>query len=655
MSEHVSCKGTLCISDRFDRPDLLTALATEGIARHAIRGRTIEDVVDLRAPMVMVIGSDLLDATSDLLAQLPFPATPTHVQLIVLGDGTAVEPDDGLAELFFLGLPTSAPDRLFLQTVRNAFRQILLRRQTEELEAALTKRSRELEQLNEIGIALSAEHNLDTLLDMILRKSREITRADAGSLYLLEETEDEKRQLRFKLSQNDSFDLSYQEFTMPMSKASLAGYVAVTGESLRLADVYEIPDEVDYGFNRSFDESTGYRTKSMLVVPMKNNRGEVLGVIQLINRKRTPQTKLFNPDLVEENVIEFDPDSQELVTSLASQAAVALENNILYKQLEDIFEGFLKASVKAIELRDPTTSGHSERVATLTVALAETVNRIEVGPYKNLVLTPAQIKELRYASLLHDVGKIGVREHVLLKAKKLYDHHLMLINDRFEFAKRTLESEYSKRKLDFLLEQGREDYVEQFQKIDEEFQRELESLDRYFQTILLANEPTVLEEKSFARLAEIAAQTYIDLYGHSQKLLQEEEVRILSIRRGSLDEAERREIESHVAHSYHFLRQIPWTKDLRNIPHLAYGHHERLDGTGYPNRLTSEQLAPQTKMMTIADIFDALTASDRPYKKAVPIERALDILRYEVEDGHIDGTLVDIFITHRLFELVRLK
>lgn len=655
MSEHVSCKGTLCVSDRFERPALLAALAAEGIACHAIRNRRIEDSLDPRAPMVMVIESDLAGAAGELLAQLPFPATPTHVQMILLEDGPRADPGDGLGELFFLGLPVAAPDQLFLQTVRNAFRQILLRRHAEDLEAALAKRSRELKQLNEIGVALSAERDLDTLLDMILQKSREITRADAGSLYLVEEAEEGRKQLRFKLSQNDSFDLNYQEFTMEISKASLAGYVAVTGESLRLADVYEIPAEVDYSFNRRFDESTGYRTKSMLVVPMKNSRGEILGVIQLINRKRVAQTKLLNTHLVETNVIEFDPDSQELVTSLASQAAVALENNILYKQLEDIFEGFLKASVKAIELRDPTTSGHSERVATLTVALAEAVNRVEVGPYKNLVLTPAQIKELRYASLLHDVGKIGVREHVLVKAKKLYDHHLMLINDRFEFAKRTLESEYSKRKLDFLLEQGREDYAAQFQRIDEEFQRELESLDQYFQTILLANEPSVLEEGSFARLAEIAARTYIDLYGHSQKLLQEDEVRILSIRRGSLDEAERREIESHVTHSYHFLRQIPWTKDLQNIPVLAYGHHEKLDGTGYPNRLTSEQIAPQTKMMTIADIFDALTASDRPYKKAVPVERALDILRYEVEDGHIDGALVDIFITQRLFERVRPK
>jgi hypothetical protein len=219
--------------------------------------------------------------------------------------------------------------------------------------------------------------------------------------------------------------------------------------------------------------------------------------------------------------------------------------------------------------------------------------------------------------------------------------------------KRTLEAEYSRRKLDHLMKQSREDYLNRFTTIDEEYRRELEMLDEYFQTILLANEPTVLAEGSFARLAEIAARTYIDIYGQSQKLLQPEEVRILSIRKGSLDEAERVEIESHVTHSFRFLSEIAWSKDLKNIPEIAYAHHEKLDGSGYPRGLNVAEIPVQARMMTIADIYDALTAADRPYKKAQPIERALDILGYEVEDGHIDRELVDLFIKRRVYELTR--
>lgn len=551
-------------------------------------------------------------------------------------------------------LPVLMTPEQIASVVRNAVERLFWMAEAHRLSEHTNRQTQHMEALNRIGAALSSERELSALLELILLKSREITSADAGSLYLVEEKEGEERYLRFVLTQNDSIPVDYKEATMPLSWESIAGYVALTGVTLRLDDVYHLPPDAEFRFNRSFDERTGYRTKSMLVVPMKNVQGEVLGVIQLINRKRSWEVKLTSPEVVERTVIPFTATSESLVRSLASQAAVALENNRLYASIENLFEGFVKAAVYAIEARDPSTSGHSERVAVLTLALADVVDKERTGPYAHVHFTPQQLKELRYAAILHDVGKIGVREHVLVKAKKLYEHHLALVEERFEFVKRSLETEYTRRKMDYLLQRGTEgNYQEYFRALDEEFQRELQLLDEYFQTILLANEPTILEEGSFERLVEIAGRTYLDIYGNPHRLLQPEEVRILSIRRGSLDEEERREIESHVTKSYLFLRQIPWTKDLKQVPEIAYGHHEKLDGSGYPRGLRGEEIPIQTRMMTVCDIYDALTAADRPYKKAVSVERALDILRYEVEDGHIDRELVRLFIEGRVFEKTR--
>jgi hypothetical protein len=274
----------------------------------------------------------------------------------------------------------------------------------------------------------------------------------------VEDTPDKDRILRFKLSQNDSFNLSYKEFTMPISRASIAGYVALSGLSLNLSDVYHLPDGAAYRFDAHWDETTGYRTRSMLVVPMKNRSNETIGIVQLINCKRTWEAVLADARTVEELVVPFDSWSEELVNSLASQAAVALENNILYKNIQNLFEGFVKASVTAIESRDPTTSGHSARVAALTVGLAHVVDRIEEGRFREVTFTREQFKEMRYASLLHDFGKVGVREEVLVKARKLYPWHLDLLRSRFDFVKKSLEAAQGKAELAYLLEKGRDDF-----------------------------------------------------------------------------------------------------------------------------------------------------------------------------------------------------
>jgi HD-GYP domain-containing protein (c-di-GMP phosphodiesterase class II) len=521
--------------------------------------------------------------------------------------------------------------------------------------AALEKHLREL---NAIGISLSTEKNLDRLLEKILSKSREMVAADSGSLYLIEQTEAEKSsqelsgKLRFKLAQNDSVAVPFSEFTLPISRQSIGGFVAIKGTSLLIDDVYELTGKEEYKHNRDFDQKYVYRTKSMLVVPMKNQNDEIIGVLQLINKKKNWQSKLVNSTVVQNEVLCFDATDLELVESLASQASVAIENARLYQDIQNLFEGFIRASVSAIESRDPTTSGHSERVAKLTCGLAEVVSKHTAGPYRDVRFDEKDMKELRYASLLHDFGKIGVREEVLVKAKKLYQHDMELIKYRFDLIRSTLENDYNRRKLDYLLQQTREKALGELSTMDVELQQRLKEIDDYLAFVIKSNEPTVLPDGAFGFLSEIAARKFSNISGELRNYLTEDEVRLLSIRKGSLSDQERLAIESHVTHSYNFLKQIPWTKDLRRVPSIAYAHHEKLNGTGYPLKITSEQIPLQSKIMTITDIFDALSARDRPYKRAVPVAKALDILKMEVDDGNLDRDLYTLFIDGKVYKLV---
>jgi HD-GYP domain-containing protein (c-di-GMP phosphodiesterase class II) len=451
------------------------------------------------------------------------------------------------------------------------------------------------------------------------------------------------KQLRFKLAQNDSKSIPFREATMQIDDKSIAGYVALTGKPLKIEDAYRLNPGVPYKINRKFDEDSGYRTKSILAVPMRNAKDEIVGVVQLINSKKQFGAKLDSLSAVTQQVVSYTDRQQQVVESLASQAAVALENSRLYEAIQRLFEGFVRASVIAIEARDPTTSGHSFRVANLTVALAEVVDRCETGPFADLRFSRNEMKEIRYASLLHDFGKVGVREEVLVKARKLYPAQLDLIKQRFQFVKRSMHAESLEKRLKYVLEKGRQEFLAALPKFDAELADQFAELDAYLTTVLASNEPTVLPEGSFERLSDIAANHFIDMDGDDRALLTDDEVRLLSIRKGSLDESERLQIESHVVHTFKFLQQIPWTKEIRNIPAIARGHHEKLNGQGYPYKLSAPEIPIQTRIMTISDIFDALSASDRPYKKAVSLERALEILGFAVKDGEVDGQLFELF------------
>jgi HD-GYP domain-containing protein (c-di-GMP phosphodiesterase class II) len=437
---------------------------------------------------------------------------------------------------------------------------------------------------------------------------------------------------------------------MEISEHSIAGYVALTGEIVNIPDAYHLPPDVPYAINRKFDEDSGYRTRSILAVPIRNQKEKIIAVLQLINAKRDRNARLDSAEAVEEQVVCFSPRQQEIVLSLAGQAAVALENSQLYDSIQRLFEGFVRAAVTAIETRDPATSGHSFRVANLTVALAEAVDRAESGLYRNVRFSRDQMREIRYASLLHDFGKVGVREEVLVKAKKLYPAQLEMIKQRFGLIRRTLENQALQSKIQYMLEKGREEFLAAQGKFDSALADQLREIDEYIQAIVWANEPTVLPEGNFDQLLQIANLHYEDLEGRKRPVLTPDEVQMLSIRKGSLDEEERLQIESHVLHTVSFLQQIPWTNELRNVPEIARGHHEKLNGTGYPYRLSAPEIPLQTRMMTISDIFDALAAADRPYKKAVSVERALEILDLSVKDGELDAGLFHIFVSARIFD-----
>jgi len=572
--------------------------------------------------------------------------------IVALGrDGEPDLPAEMPSELLSGFVQQPVGPRQLLVAVRAGYREAAARMETARARSEAANRSREIGELTRIGVALGTERDLKTLLELILTQARRITTSDAGSLYLVETGDQGQKRLRFRITQTYSKpDAPFVEFTIPVDRSSLAGYTAVTGEPLVIDDAYFLPPDVEYSINRSFDERHGYRTKSMLVLPMKDHKEEVIGVLQLINRKRHPEAVLAAPADVEHQVVPYSRRTVELVTALAGQAAVAIENSRLYEEIERLFEGFVKAAVHAIEQRDPTTFGHSGRVANMTVGLASVVDRAEDGAYRAVTFTREQIKEIRYAGLLHDFGKVGVREQVLIKAKKLYPLHLDLIRQRHHFVKRTAEREFWRKRAEFLESHDRKDYAPFLRALEEEHAREMVALDGFLDAVLSANEPTVLPAGRFEALLQVARRTYEDPTGRPHPYLTEEEMRYLTIPKGSLDETERLEIESHVTHTYRFLQQIPWTRELQDIPMIAYGHHEKLDGKGYPRRVTGEAIPIQTRMMTISDIYDALSAADRPYKVAVAPARALDIMADEVRAGQLDQELFRLFVDGKVFE-----
>jgi HD-GYP domain-containing protein (c-di-GMP phosphodiesterase class II) len=389
--------------------------------------------------------------------------------------------------------------------------------------------------------------------------------------------------------------------------------------------------------NAYFDRRYGYRRRSMLVLPLLDQLDRVLGLLMLVNRKTDANAKITTKAIADRYVIEYASREIRLARILASLAAAAIENAKLYVQIETTLESFVEASMSAIDLRDPATAGHSLRVAMLVTGLAEAVDHKKGGPYGDVHFTPRQLRELRFAALVHDFGKIAVREDVLLKEKKLPPRLWERIDARFELIARIMEVESC------TTGNGTRGAA------DETLAERLKEVERCREVVRAANEPVVLDARTAAELRAIARCEYQRSDGTMAPYLTEEELHFLLLREGTLDEAERAEVESHAAATHRYLANVPWTDDLRNLVAFASDHHELLNGEGYPRHLKADEIALQTRIITMIDMFDALTATDRPYRHAATPDRALEMLRGEAARGRLDSDLVEILAESEVY------
>lgn len=536
--------------------------------------------------------------------------------------------------------------------------------------AKLIDAQRDQEDLINIGKSLSGEKDMEKLLRLILYLSKKITGADAGSIYLVEEDENGRKRLRFKYSHTFSREIPLEEFVMDMNTKSISGYVAVTGEVLNIPDAYRLDALAPYSFNPYFDRENSYISRSMLVVPMKNHLDQIIGVIQLINSKEDTsgmakyeneafEIKLERVEDFDRYVVTFDERYNSLLEAIAGQAAIAIENNRLINQIQMQFEEFVKASVTAIESRDPATSGHSFRVALICKEMAAAVNRVDTGYLGHFRFTETDIKELEFAALLHDFGKVYIDLNIFKKAKKLYPKDLENLKLRLDYLYRYLELKHFAKETDIIREglTYNKPFEETLSALHEEKIKKLTRVTEIKEQLIRLNEPAVtdLDPESVlsAILDEIIEIECKDIAGHRLDILTDLDRINLSIKRGSLNDQERIEIESHVIETYKFVSKIPWPPEYKNIPEIALRHHEKLDGTGYPDRLNGrESTSLQSRIMAIADIYDALTAQDRPYKKSVPLDKVLVILREEAERNKLDPDLVTLFINDKIYERI---
>lgn len=528
-----------------------------------------------------------------------------------------------------------------------------------------------LKSLIEIGVALSSEKELANLMQLFLEKCLDVCHAEGASIYLLDKKmiyHDAKNNplhtpqkipvLKFLRTMNRLSGSEEHNGVIEINKKSIAGYCALSKKTINITDCYNLPDDAPYRFNTSYDIEQKYKTQSMLTVPMITAHGQVRGVIQIINKlNKNGLAHLKNGILSTNDIIAFNSEDEDLMKVFASQAAVAIENAQLNENIENLFESFVHASVKAIEARDPTTSGHSDRVSILTVELALAVHKTQVGPFKNVIFSEEQIRELRYAALLHDFGKIGIKEDVILKQKKLHSRELESILLRLDSIEHKDEASQWKIFIENLLEK-----IEKNPNIDPNWlHKGIHDIQHHIETtklrvrqmkssVIQANEPYVLkDQKALDRIINMILSSS-EHFG--QKVLTDNEVKILSIPKGSLSKDERLQIESHVTHTHDFLKQIAWTDGLEQIPQIAYCHHEKMDGSGYPRGISGTEIPIQARIMTIADIYDALVAFDRPYKKSLHADAAIDILLMEANEGKLDSDLLRIFIEAGVYSYI---
>ena len=509
---------------------------------------------------------------------------------------------------------------------------------------------RRLEQLNEIGSSLSKERDITRLLESILLAAKAITNADGGTLYRML---DDHSALRFEILRTDSLriamggtsgnPISFPNLPLHNDKGApndslVSAYAAIHSQTVNIADAYDATD-FDFSGTRRFDERTGYRSKSFLTVPMRNHEGEVIGVLQLLNAQLPGTTE----------VVSFSTSDQSLVESLASQAAIALTNRLLMSQLEELFESFINLINLAIDEKSHYTGGHCQRVPALTMMLAEAVNSTTEGPLSSFTMDDRDRYELKIAGLLHDCGKVTTPVHVVDKATKLqtlYDR-IGLVDTRFEVLKRDAEIAALRKQLDLRAKVD----PEAESAIWADYRVEMDSLedDRVFLRATNVGAEAMRDE-TLERVRKIAgSRVWRNVEGVETEFLTSEELENLTIRAGTLTQSERNTINHHIVATIKMLEKLPWPKHLRNVPEYAGGHHERMDGKGYPKGLTRDEMSVQARVMGIADIFEALTASDRPYKPGMKLSQAMGIMLRFKQNGHIDPDLFDVFVREKVY------
>lgn len=566
---------------------------------------------------------------------------------------------------------------MMMSELQRAAHSLMVLSSQNSLSGLLALRDNEARAINEISLAMTGHTSIDSMVRLVLEKAIDLSSADAGFLLLRENLgatpRDGAPELKLLRASGNRFfqksrvcksqNLKLNSELLDPGRNAAISFVLNNATGIVWQDGWSgpMPDGATGGASGHYSlpqiefdcDPRNYRIASYCLFPLRTPSEDIVGFILLVNKKTKKNVFLDSLDDIARHVTWFNAHDLNLLSALAAQVGVALDHSRLIQDLKRVFESFVEASVVAIESRDPSTKGHSERVAVLTLGLAEAVNSTSEGQYASVSFNPSQLYEIKYAALLHDFGKIGVRENILRKERKLYHHELMAIQERFHHLEKQLNLKCLEDYLERLMNRGQIPSREDIDRIHMDVANISRKLKGYWENILEANEPSVVSNENFHKILEIAAIRALQ-DGDAAQLLLNEEVDKLTIKRGSLSFAERMEIESHVTHSYKFLISIPWTRELANVPEIVYAHHERLDGTGYPRRLISDEIPIQAKIMAIADVYDALVAVDRPYKLALPHERALNILDSEVREKKLDADLFKIFVEARVGELIKL-
>jgi HD-GYP domain-containing protein (c-di-GMP phosphodiesterase class II) len=499
-----------------------------------------------------------------------------------------------------------------------------------------------INRLSEIGRSLSGEYNLNALLERIMDHARQFTNADAGTLYILEDS-----LLKFKIVQNDALNIRMGGTSgeaipfapVELRETNVSAFVALNGIPVNIPDVYNT-NLFDFTGPKKFDSSTGYRSKSMLVVPMRNHENDIIGVLQLLNAK--------NPRTGE--VISFSPDFENLTSALASQAAIAITTAKLINDMDKLFESFVKVMATAIDEKSPVTGGHIRRVANLTMVMAQVINDQNAGIFKDIHFAPDKLHELKIAAWMHDIGKVTTPVEVIEKAKKLQTifDRIQYVDVRMQYLITMTRNLALQEKIRLLEKGAAKEEIDEAEKKGLLKENELLEIRKFFHH---CNQPgEFLDDAVLNKLKELSALTYVDIDGNTKPYLEPDELVNLSIRKGSITEEERKIMQNHASVTLRMLEQIPFTKRLKNIPHFAGAHHEFINGKGYPLGLKGDQIPIEGRLMAITDIAEALTASDRPYKKAMPLENVYRILKSMAEKGELDNSMVELFINEKVYE-----